>query len=110
MKFYEVTTQFVLTGHVIGYDMAAITAKLWDSLKPAQQAKFTAAAEKAFDVSTAKYNSQEKDASDFFKAQGLQVYSPDVAAFRAFAQKKYLSSEFAKDWPKGMLERIGAIK
>jgi TRAP-type C4-dicarboxylate transport system substrate-binding protein len=110
MKFYEVTSQFVLTGHVIGYDMAAITAKLWDSLKPAQQAKFTAAAEKAFGESTAKYNAQEKEASDFFKAQGLQVYTPDVAAFRAFAQKKYLGSEFAKDWPKGMLERISAIK
>ena len=110
MKFYEVTTQFVLTSHVIGYDMAAITGKLWDSLKPAQQAKFTAAAEKAFDASTAKYNAQEKDAADFFKAQGLQVNTPDVAAFRAFAQKKYLDSAFAKDWPKGMLERINAIK
>ena len=110
MKFYEVTTQFVLTSHVIGYDMAAVTGKLWDSLKPAQQAKFTAAAEKAFDASTAKYNAQEKEAADFFKAQGLQVNTPDVAAFRAFAQKKYLDSAFAKDWPKGMLERINAIK
>lgn len=109
-KFYEVTTQFVLTGHVVGYDMAAVTAKLWDSLKPAQQAKFAAAAEKVFDASTAKYNAQEKEAADFFKAQGLQVYAPDVAAFRTFAQKKYLDSAFAKDWPKGMLERINAIK
>ena len=46
----------------------------------------------------------------FFKAQGLQVYAPDVAAFRAHAQKKYLESAMAKDWPKGMLDRINALK
>lgn len=110
MKFHEVTTQFVLTGHVIGYDMFAVSAKTWDALKPAQQAKFEAAAEKAFDDSTAKYNAQEKEVADFYKAQGLQVYAPDVGAFRAFAQKKYLDSAYAKDWPKGMLERINAVK
>lgn len=110
MKFHEVTSQFILTGHVIGYDMAAVTAKIWDAIKPEQQAKFAAAAERVFDECTAKYNAQEKEVSDFFKAQGLQVYTPDVNAFRAFAQKKYLESPFAKDWPKDMLERINAIK
>lgn len=110
MKFYEVTTQFVLTGHVVGYDMCAVAGKVWDALKPAQQAKFVTAAEKAFDESTAKHNAQEKEVVDFFKAQNLQVYTPDVAAFRSFAQKKYLAADFAKDWPKGMLERINAIK
>ena len=50
MKFYEVTTQFVLTGHVVGYDMCAFSAKVWDALKPEQQAKLAAAAEKAFDA------------------------------------------------------------
>ena len=47
MKFYEVTSQFVLTAHVIGYDVMAITTKVWDGMKPDQQAKFQAAAEKA---------------------------------------------------------------
>ena len=40
MKFHEVTSQFVLTSHVIGYDMLAVSKKAWASLKPAQQAKF----------------------------------------------------------------------
>ena len=31
MKFYEVTSQFVLTSHVIGYDVMAITTKVWDA-------------------------------------------------------------------------------
>lgn len=110
MKFHEVTKQFVLTGHVIGYDMCAVSAKVWDALKPEQRTKFAAAAEKAFDECAVKYNVQEKGAVEFFKAEGLQVYAPDVGAFRAVAQKKYLDSAMAKDWPKGMLERINAIK
>ena len=67
MKFYEVTSQFVLTGHVIGYDVMVITTKVWDAMKPAQQAKFQAAAEKAIDEYTAKYDAQEKEAIEFFK-------------------------------------------
>jgi hypothetical protein len=37
------------------------------------------------------------------------VYSPDQAAFRKYAQAKYLSSDLAKSWPKGMLEKINAL-
>jgi TRAP-type transport system periplasmic protein len=110
MKFYEVTSQFVLTGHVVGYDLCAFSAKAWDALKPEQRARVAVAAEKAFDECAAKYNAQESEVVAFFKAQGLQIYTPDVAAFRARAQKMYLESAMAKDWPKGMLERINAIK
>ena len=46
MKFYEVTSQFVLTSHVIGYDMLSVSKKAWDGLKPAQQAKLRAEADK----------------------------------------------------------------
>jgi tripartite ATP-independent transporter DctP family solute receptor len=110
MKFYEVTSQFVLTGHLVGYDMCAFSAKAWDALKPDQRTRVAVAAEKAFDACAAKYNAQESEVIAFFKAQGLQVYTPDVAAFRARTQKMYLESAMAKDWPKGMLERISAIK
>src|SRR6185369_16375033 len=88
MKFYEVTSQFVLTGHVVGYDVAVVTTKVWDAMSPAQQAQFQAAAEKAFDDYTVKFNGEEKDVIEFFKAQGKKVYTPDVAAFRTYAQKK----------------------
>src|SRR5215212_671547 len=37
MKFDEVTTQFVMTSHVLGYDVMVITTKLWDAMSPAQQ-------------------------------------------------------------------------
>ena len=104
MKFYEVTSQFVLTSHVIGYDMLSVSKKAWDGLKRAQQAKLRAEADKAFDANAAKYDAQEKEAIEFFKKEGKQVYTPDQNAFRAFAQKKYLD-KYANEWPKGAIER-----
>jgi TRAP-type transport system periplasmic protein len=53
---------------------------------------------------------REAELADGFKKQGLEVYAPDVAAFRAHAQKVYLASDEAKAWPKGMLEKINALK
>ncbi len=108
MKFYEVTTQFVLTGHVVGYDVMAVSKKAWDAMPPAQQTQFQAAAEKAMDDYTAKYIGLEKDIVEFMKSQGKKVYAPDVNAFRAYAQKKYVD-KYAQDWPKGALERINAL-
>lgn len=109
MKFYEVTSQFVLTTHVLGYDMLTVSKNAWSKLSAAQQAKFRAEADKAFDANAAKYISQEKEAIDFFKKEGKEVYTPDQNAFRAFAQKKYVD-KYGNDWPKGALEKINAIK
>jgi len=108
MKFYEVTTQFVLTAHVVGYDVMVVTSKIWDAMPAAQQAGFQAAAEKAVDDYTSKFNAQEKDVIEFYKAEGKKVYTPDINAFRTFAQKKYLD-KYGPDWPKGALERINAL-
>ncbi|HUH92553.1 MAG TPA: TRAP transporter substrate-binding protein DctP [Casimicrobiaceae bacterium] len=108
MKFYEVTTQFVLTGHVVGYDVMAVSKKVWDAMAPAQQAQFQAAAEKAMDDYTAKYIGLEKDVVEFMKGQGKKVYTPDLNAFRTYAQKKYVD-KYGQDWPKGALERINAL-
>src|SRR5437588_8813573 len=109
MKFDEVTSQFVLTRHVIGYDVMAIRAKIWDAMKPEQQAKFQAAADKAMGESMDKFNAQEAETIEYFKKEGKKVYEPDQNAFRTFAQKKYVD-KYGSDWPKGALERINAIK
>ncbi|MEO6749673.1 MAG: TRAP transporter substrate-binding protein DctP [Casimicrobiaceae bacterium] len=108
MKFDEVTTQFVLTGHVIGYDLMVVTTNVWDAMSPAQQAMFQAAAEKAIGDYTTKFEGQEKDVVKYFTGEGKKVYTPDVGAFRTYAQKKYLD-KYGHDWPKGALERINAV-
>jgi TRAP-type C4-dicarboxylate transport system substrate-binding protein len=108
MKFDEVTTQFVLTSHVVGYDMMAVASKTWDGMKPDQQARFRAAAEKAIDDYTVKFQAQEKDVVAALQKEGKKVYTPDVNAFRTFAQKRYVD-KYGKDWPKGAIERINAL-
>jgi TRAP-type C4-dicarboxylate transport system substrate-binding protein len=109
MKFDEVTTQFVLTRHVIAYDVMAMRSAIWDKLTPAQQAKFQAAADKMSDENIKRFDAQEAETLEYFKKEGKKVYTPDVAAFRTFAQKRYVD-KYGKDWPKDALERINAIK
>jgi TRAP-type C4-dicarboxylate transport system substrate-binding protein len=67
--------------------------------------------DKALAWSTAEHLKREAELADTFKKQhGLEIYTPDVKAFREHAQKVYLASAEAKDWPKGMLEKISALK
>jgi hypothetical protein len=43
------------------------------------------------------------------KEQGLEIYTPEVEAFRTHAQEMYLKSDLAQNWPEGMLDRINAL-
>jgi TRAP-type C4-dicarboxylate transport system substrate-binding protein len=109
-KFYEVTKQITLTSHLVDGIFIGVSNKTWNALSADQKAKLKAAAQSA-----AKYNNDnriadEKQMVDFFKAQGLTVTTPDVDAFRKTVQTTYLNSDYAKVWPKGMLERINLTK
>src|SRR5687767_11430932 len=111
VKFYEVMSQIVLTSHLIGYDLLCMNLKLWSSLPAAKQKSMQAAVDKALKWSTDEHLKREAELAESFKKQhGLEINTPDVAAFRAHAQKVYLASDEAKEWPKGMLEKIAAVK
>ena len=109
MKFYEVMSQIVLTGHLVGFDLLTVNLKTWEGMGPAKQKTFQAAADKAIAWSAAEHLKREAELADTFKKQGLEVYAPDVKAFREYAQKMYLGSDLAKSWPPGMLEKINAL-
>ena len=109
MKFHEVTDQIVLTGHNVGFGLLLVNADLFDKLSPEQQARMQAAADKAFAWSNAEYVKQEAELIEYFKGEGLDVYEPDVAAFRDYSNKKYLESPLSADWPEGMLDKINAL-
>jgi TRAP-type transport system periplasmic protein len=110
MKFYEVMSQIVLTSHLIGFDLLTVNMKTWNGMNAAKQKSFQAAADKAIAYSTAEHLKRELELAEGFKKQGLDVYAPDVNAFRAYAQKVYLASDEAKSWPPGLLEKINALK
>jgi TRAP-type transport system periplasmic protein len=110
VKFYEVMSQIVLTSHLIGYDLLCVNLKTWNAMAPAKQKAFQAAADKAIAWSTAEHLKREAELADSFRKMGLEIYTPDVKAFREYAQKVYLASDEAKDWPRGLLEKINALK
>ena len=109
MKFHEVTNQIVLTGHNVGFGLLLMRAQTFDALTPEQRKRVMSAAGDAFASSTAEYLKQEQELVAFFKSAGLDVYTPDVAAFRAYAQKQYLQSPLSKAWMPGMLDKINAL-
>jgi len=109
-KFFEVTKQIVLTSHLVDQNYIAFSKKVWDGLKPDQQATVQKAADAAAELGRQRQLKLETELEAFFKEKGLKVYTPDVAAFRAKVQKEYLESKFAKDWPAGLVDKVNAVK
>jgi TRAP-type C4-dicarboxylate transport system substrate-binding protein len=109
MKFYEVTDQIVLTGHLIANNQHTISMSKWNSMTPGQQAKVRECAlnfQAALDAETIR---QESELVDFFKGEGLEVYEPNKEAFRNHVLEKYKASKFSADWPEGLLDKINAL-
>jgi len=109
-KFYEVTRQIVLTGHLVDALQLAISSKTWHALSAAHRAQMKRAAATAAKFNDENRVREERELVDFFRAQGIEVTVPDVAAFRKTVQDAYLKSEYAEKWPRGLLERINAVK
>ncbi|MEJ1168257.1 TRAP transporter substrate-binding protein DctP [Variovorax sp. CCNWLW235] len=110
MKFNEVMSQIVLTSHLVAFDLLTVNMKTWQGMAPAKQRSFQAAADKAIAWSTAEHQKREAELAESFRKQGLEVYVPNINAFREYAQKAYLASDDAKNWPPGMLDKINAMK
>ncbi|MES2510309.1 MAG: sialic acid TRAP transporter substrate-binding protein SiaP [Pseudomonadota bacterium] len=109
-KFYEVTKQIVLTGHLVDSLFIAISNKSWNALSATQKTKVRAAAQAAAIYNNDNRIREEGQLVDFFKQQGLQVSTPDVDAFHKAVQAAYQKSDYAKVWPQGLLERINSTR
>jgi TRAP-type C4-dicarboxylate transport system substrate-binding protein len=94
----------------VGYDLLSVNLKTWNGMSADKQKAFQGAVDKAIAWSAGEHQKREAELAEGFKKQGLQVYAPDLNAFRSHAQKVYLGSDEAKEWPKGMLEKINALK
>lgn len=109
-KFYEVTKQIVLTDHLVDSIFLSLAGSTWNKLDDKQKDAVMKAAKAAVTFNNENRLKEEGELAEFFKSQGLKVYKPDVDAFRVHVQKAYLDSEWSKTWPKGMVERINAVK
>ncbi|MEZ4630649.1 MAG: TRAP transporter substrate-binding protein DctP [Deinococcales bacterium] len=108
-KFYEVTKQISLTSHLVDLNYVAFSKAVWDGLSPEQQAIVQQAAEDAAEAGRQAQLKLEEDLVAFLEDQGLEVYEPDLKAFREHVQAQYVGSEFAESWPEGVLDAINAL-
>ncbi|HEY1386396.1 MAG TPA: TRAP transporter substrate-binding protein DctP [Dongiaceae bacterium] len=107
-KFYEVSKQIVLTSHMVANTFFAVASNYWNGLTDDQRAALTAAEIEGKGVNDSGVIATEKEASAFMESKGLKVTTPDVAAFRTQVLDKFVNSDFSKNWPAGMLDRIKA--
>ena len=109
-KFYEVTKQIVLTSHLVDGLFIAISNKALSAMSAAQRQKVQAAALAAAAYNNENRTKEEAQLVEFFKKEGLQVTTPDLDAFHKTVQAAYMSADYARTWPHGLLERINAVK
>ena len=109
MKFYEVTNQIILTGHLIANNVFSISRQKWESLNGDQQAKVSECARTFQDAMDKNTLEQEAELVSFFEGEGLKVYEPNKEAFREHVLGVYKASKFSKDWPDGLLEKINGL-
>jgi len=107
-KFYEVSKQVVLTSHMVSNTFFAVASAYWHALSDEQRNAIAAAEAEGKAVNDNGVVATEKDAVVFMESKGLKVTTPDVAAFRAQVLDRFVNSDFSKDWPAGMLDRIKA--
>jgi TRAP-type C4-dicarboxylate transport system substrate-binding protein len=108
-KFFEVTKQIVLTSHLVDLNYLTISKRVFDRLTPQQQAALQKAADDAAESGRQKQLALERELEQFLRDKGLQVYTPNVDAFRRRVQKAYLESDFSKKWPPGLVDKINAL-
>jgi tripartite ATP-independent transporter DctP family solute receptor len=109
-KFHEVTQQVVLTSHLVDGLFITISSRAWNALDATRRGQVRAAAQAAVAYNNENRIREEAQIVEFLRQQGLQVTTPDVEAFRRAVQQAYASSEIAKAWPAGLVERIAATR
>jgi TRAP-type C4-dicarboxylate transport system substrate-binding protein len=109
MKFYEVTDQIILTGHLIASNVFAVSRTKWDSLTPDQQVKLQDCS-KEFETALSEDTiAQEAELVAFFEGEGLTVYEPDKEAFRNHVLEYFQNSDYSNDWPEGLIDQLNAL-
>lgn len=85
-RHFEAAKFYSRTEHSMTPDALFISKKIWDKLKPEQQAQLRAAAKASVAVQREKWDAQEAKALATVKAAGSEIVEADRAAFRAAVQ------------------------
>jgi tripartite ATP-independent transporter DctP family solute receptor len=108
-KFDEVSEQLVLTGHMVAPLFFAMSSSFWDGLTDEEKAVVADAVAQQSALVDEGTLATEADGVALLEDHGMTVTTPDLEAFRTHVQQEYLNSDYAKDWPAGLLDRINAL-
>jgi tripartite ATP-independent transporter DctP family solute receptor len=109
-KFHEVTKQVVMTSHLVQPVFMAVAKPYFDKLSPEQRSKLQAAATQAAKWNDEQRLADEQKVADGLAAKGLTVSRPDLAPFRANADKVYGASDMAKAWDRKLADEVAAVR
>lgn len=107
-KFFEVQKFLVLTEHIITPRMPIVNEAFWKGLRPADRDTISAALASAAAWQDKELLSQEATLVGTFKAAGMTVIEPDVAAWRKPVLDK-VPSQFEEKWGKGTFDSLRAL-
>ncbi|MFG6462168.1 TRAP transporter substrate-binding protein [Roseateles sp. DXS20W] len=85
-RHFEAAKFYSRTEHSMTPDALFISKKIWDKLKPEQQAQLRAAAKASVIVQREKWDAQEAKALATVKAAGAEIVTPDREGFRQAVQ------------------------
>jgi TRAP-type C4-dicarboxylate transport system substrate-binding protein len=99
-----------MTSHLVQPVFMAVAKPYFDKLSAEQKKKVAEAA-----VHAAKWNDEQRLADeqkvvDGLAAKGLTVSRPDLAPFRANADKVYAGSDLAQGWDRKLLDEVAAVR
>ena len=106
-KFYEVTKSIILTHHLVDTVWPCISKQMWNKLTDDQKKIVKKAINDAKDFVDNANLTQEKELVDFFKKEGLKIYTPDLTNYIKEVQQYYLNNkDLSKDWNMEMYKKI----
>jgi tripartite ATP-independent transporter DctP family solute receptor len=109
-KYYEVSEQVVLTGHLVQPVFYALRKETWDALSADQKKAVQAAAGVATAQNTEARLADEKLVAERLRTQGLTVSAVDMKPFHDNADKVYAASDLARAWTKDLLQQTAATR
>ncbi|MEO5699864.1 MAG: sialic acid TRAP transporter substrate-binding protein SiaP [Casimicrobiaceae bacterium] len=107
-KLYEVQKHLVLTAHIITPRFVVVNEQFWRGLSDADRALLEDVIGRAVQKSNAEILKQEGELADTFRKAGMNVVTPDVAAFRE-AVVKVVPQKFEARWGKGVYQRLQSL-
>ena len=109
-KFQEVTSQVILTRHLVQPVFVGMAKPAFDKLTAAQKTELRAAVREAVEWQITQSARDEQDALDSFRSSNIKIVEPDIIAFRNAVREQYKKSGLMEKWKPGLIESVDSIR